>query len=391
MVRNIEPLYGSTIGPGYPLIVALNFLISGLDKFWFLIFVQCLMGTLTVLVVYKLAFKMSNNKIVAFLSGLWLSIYIQYIWYTPWVLKETLVFILFPCSIYLAIKIRDSLELASKETIFFILCFTYLIHSDERYIIFLPFILLFILVPFNYFKKRLLTLFVLLIGIIVFMLPWLYRNYLVYNRPVILTVRTTVLTDKFLGYEPLWSYEKSYNSLTKQYRIRTGSEKTIPIYKSIVDSLLSGKQIKSTEENIYGLNNIKEQVSKGNIPVPFNKVKRFWSYFKAFWQPCNFKGNFTGSGYRYEAPWNMRLNITSILQYGILLPFFIYGIYIIFKNKNQIGIFLFVIIFIHAFVHIFITWSNTRYRLPIDSFIIIIAFTGIFNLFEKIKTFSIKG
>jgi len=225
----------------------------------------------------------------------------------------------------------------------------------------------------------------MLIGIIVCMAPWLYRNYIVYNRPVILTVRTTVLTDKFFGKEPLFNYSIRYNSNKDTSSIMAISEVSIPIYQALLDSLKKGEKIESSEERIKNLRNLKKAFSKGHIPHAFSPLEIRLSNFNSYWRPFNFRGYFSGNGFRYIEPWSLRLNIVSILQYGLLLPFFIIGLVLLFFRRNNNGIFLVSIVFIHSFIHTFIAWGIPRYRYPIDAIIIIVAIWGIF---ESIKIFK---
>lgn len=385
MVKNADALNGSLIGPGYPFLVALNFLISGPDHFWFLFIVQSIFGSLTVVIIYKLALFLSNEKGIALICGIWLSFYFQYIWYTPWVLKETVVFLFFPLSVYLVILLRRSVKPFGKENILFILTFSYLIHSDERYFFFLPFLLLFILVPFNQLRKRFITSIVTLIGIVLCMTPWLYRNYKVIGRPVILTERTTIFTDKLFGYKNNVSFSIRVNSKTGIKRIHPNGEESVPVYEAIVDSLRAGNIVLSTEDQVLGVDAIKKAFSSGVIPYHFGSVKRRWTYFSEYWRPVKFKGSFYGYGYRYADAWKLRMNLISLLQYGLLLPFFIFGIYQILRKKQIDSIFIIFIILAHCFIHVFLAWGSRRYRLPIDGFIIIIAFWGAFILYEKLK------
>jgi len=263
MVKDTGPLFGSMIGPGYPMLVALNLLISGFDNFWFLILFQSIIGAMSVIVIYELAFLLSDSRTVALISGLWLALYIQYIWYTPWVLKETLVFFLFPFSVLLLIRIRKSLKPLSWDNIIFILTYSYLIHTDERYIAFLPLFAGYLLISTDHFKKRVLTTAIMLGGVLLCMIPWLYRNYIVYQRPVVISVRTTVITDKLLGYEPLWDRGVRWNQGINNYRTRPDSEKSNSIYKAVVDSLIAGHKVLRTEDQIFGINAIKKANAEG--------------------------------------------------------------------------------------------------------------------------------
>jgi len=79
------------------------------------------------------------------------------------------------------------------------------------------------------------------------------------------------------------------------------------------------------------------------------------------------------------------MNMVSISQYGLLLPFFLFGIFYLLRKKSSVGIFILLVILTHTFIHTFLAWGSRRYRLPIDGFIIIIAIWAAIIIYQKIK------
>ena len=74
--------------------------------------------------------------------------------------------------------------------------------------------------------------------------------------------------------------------------------------------------------------------------------------------------------------WSLRHNIVTIASYGLLLPFALIGIVSLAKKRDKILWFFILPIFFHTLVHTLI-WGETRYRLPIDMFLIISAGYGV--------------
>lgn len=71
-----------------------------------------------------------------------------------------------------------------------------------------------------------------------------------------------------------------------------------------------------------------------------------------------------------------------MLYYGTLLPFMLFAIYYLFREKNKFLIFLTFPLIIQTLLHV-LQWGLGRYRMPIDSFIIILGTYGIFIIVEK--------
>ena len=93
----------------------------------------------------------------------------------------------------------------------FTFLYNWLIHIDERYFLFLP-IFLVILSEFRLDKFK--YAFYTFIILILMMSPWTYRNYVVYERPLILTERSSRVIDPLLNFKSpvnkFRNYKKNY-------------------------------------------------------------------------------------------------------------------------------------------------------------------------------------
>jgi len=207
--------------------------------------------------------------------------------------------------------------------------------------------------------------------------PWLIRNYNVYDKVVILTVRTTKFTDKFFGY-PVYDYTKRHNEYQFIHHWND----------SMKNDIINGKEVPGIKRKIY--DNLKLGLTNGSVPHKYSKLEKYYAEFKEFWRPVRFNGGYVGNGFKYKGPsWSLKHNLSQGISYGLLLPFLIIGILMLIREKNKYGILLIIILLIHTYIHVVLDHAINRYRIPIDPFIIIIAFYAINNLCLKFKSVRI--
>ena len=78
-----------------------------------------------------------------------------------------------------------------------------------------------------------------------------------------------------------------------------------------------------------------------------------------------------------------RHNLANLLNYGILLPFFLLGIVLlIIRKRREVWLLLIPILF-HTTFHVF-SWARERYRFVIDTLIIMLAMYAVIWLYQKI-------
>lgn len=352
-----------SLPPAFPAIIALNFVIFG-ENYIPLIIINAVISAFVTVIIYYLAVFLFNKK-VAILASLWSLIYVYFIRWVPTLLKENWLQFVFPFVVLMLLYASKEKKYFPKIILLSFL-FAFLIHLDERYFVYYPVIALGLIYLDNESIKSGLkkaSVFVLLV--FVFMIPWLIRNYSVYKKPVIISERTAVFTDKIFGYET------KYNAPME-----------IQISNETLDSVIKG-------QNIYDItlqNELNRGIKYGLIPHRYSPIKKAFVDFKEFWRPFRFTPMFVSEGFRSEEPWSLKHNLSIILTYGILLPFFIVGLFFGFKEKNKYAVFIFFIMFIHTLIHTTVLLCQYRYRVPIDSFVIIFSFYGLFKLFFKKDT-----
>lgn len=373
--NNYFPLESEKIdahaGPGYPLLVAFNFQLFGYNNYYALIILNAVLSALITILIYFIG-KTAFSEKVAILASIWSIFYISFIRYVPRIIKENLNVFLFTLILLLFIHLIMEKRNKKSSIIWFSILFSYLIHVDERFFIYFP---IFLLMGYIYKIKTSNLLYFFLI-VILLMIPWSIRNYYTYNQIVILTERTTKFTYKIFGYDsPIHTSERNQADVVK-------------LYESIADSLINGKEIKS---EIRRVDDLKRGIELGYIPHTFTRHERWWAEFKEFWRPFRFSGGYVDFGYRFEGPrWSLKHNLAIGLTYGILLPFFLFGLYYIFYNKNKYGFLFLILIFSHTLVHVVLAHARNRYRIPIDPLIILISFYGLITFWEKLKQKYLK-
>jgi hypothetical protein len=371
MVKDLARL-NTPVGPGYPLIFALDNILLGSDNYKLVLFLDIVFNSFTVVLIYLLGQLLFEDRRASIFISLWAAFYLHYIRYTPLLDKENMVFFLFTLSAYLLIRIKG--ESSSKVLgliLAFIIGYSILIHTDERYLVYFPFLIFFILFPVNHSSLKIVG--TILIGVLIFMLPWLYRNYLVYERPVILTERVAGITDKIFEIEkPLPGKAETKKTFYNR--------KYLPDYEAFTDSLIKNYQLKSTDYLL--LQTLQEGIESGCIPRTYSKFEAKWFEFKELLRPVRFSGGYIGNGYRYQRPWKLASNLIYGFQYGLLLLFFPFGLVLLVKqNKyNANVVFLLGLLIIHIVLHVSLNHGLQRYRVPIDFIFILIGGYGLYKV-----------
>lgn len=358
----------SAITPFYPFIIYLSFKIFGII-YLPLIIINAFLSAFVTYIIYYIG-KYSFNETVGILSSFWTIFYVNSIRWVPNLLKESLIQFLF------ALLILIVLVYVTRNSGYFVLTlmsivFVLLIHTDERYIIYsMPIALLVVIMKGPSLSQRLLSLVYLNVIILVLMTPWLIRNYSVYKRPVVLSERTAIITDKLFNY-------KNDNYFAQEIQL---SEATL-------DSISKGMPV--YDMTMYSI--IQRGLSYGIYPRKYSLPEKMFVDFKEFWRPFRFSDMWVSEGFRPEGKWSLSHNISLILTYGILLPFMLIGIYESIKKKNYVSYIMLIVILLHTFMHITVVLSQNRYRIPIDILVIVFAFYGITEMFNKIRIKNISG
>ncbi len=349
-VPMLDEFHQMQVGPVLPLLIALFIKIFGTPNAP--IFIYNIIITSLIVPLLLFLGKDIHNRKVGWLLAIWSIFYIDFYKYNPHLLKEPTVFFFFPLTLFLLIK-----AIRSKNNLIYIifsaLSYAWLIHTDERYLLYFPIFPLIFCLSKPFRMQLAIRSIAIWAGIVfIIMLPWGIHNYKVFDQVVIISSRTTAFTSKF------WGEDKANMPFTRNNVIPKERNK---------DALEFGKK--------YGI-----------APREYGKNEARARSFINFWQPTYFKPTFIQDGFRFQK-WSIVHNISGIIFYGIFLPFFLIGIILLICNKDPLGLFLALIPIIHSLIHSYMIWPLERYRSPVVFIIVMIGFwtvTELYGIIDRI-------
>lgn len=340
--------------PIYPLFLSGVYFLFG-HSYLAVRIIQSIIGGLTCLVIYFIG-KKTVNKNVGFIAATISVFYPFFIYYTGYLLVETLFTFLLAVAVYWLIISAEkpdwrNLALSGIFTGLAALC-------KPTAFAFLPFSVLGFLVIMGIRKVstyRNIAFF--LIFFIITLSPWVSRNYIVFKRiiPSATHLGSALLDGSLLSdAQHQWRMEQE--------------EQTNPI-------LLKGKELNEIERNDYYT---KEALTFIKQNPKYMMKLAVWKFFK-FWRLYPH----TETIYTYEHSKTL-LILISLLSYGILLPFSIVGIIFSINNWKQFT-FFYGLIASFTMIHL-IVWSQIRYRLPIIPYMIVFAAFSLNFIIEKVRS-----
>lgn len=378
MVRDIhsfEHPAARVVGPGVSLWVALSIIIFG--KNWLALFIlNSIIGTILCYFIYKLGKRVFNDRI-ALLAAAWSAFYVLYINYTPTAGKEIWMSLLFTLSLLSLILLIENINAGKSGKgviVVLIISFGFLIHVDERYFSYFPLFILAIFLMMNHKKSALKYIAAFIIGVLIIMIPWLVRNHLVFDRIVVLSVRTAPMTDNIFGYD------------TPTDTITSELDKVWYLSEAQIDSVIRGE--KSTM-GVYHKKVPDKQIRAmrdGILPHQFSTLESYANVFLILWKPVDLSRSYSTTGYRYDGKWSLAHNLTVGITYGLLLPFAIIGFIALFKHRRKIfWLFLSILIW-HSLIHMLaIPFTRNRYHIPVDAILIITGVAGMYLLWTILR------
>jgi len=328
-------------------------------------FIQAVIaGVLMPLVTFRLGERL-GNRTVGLISAAISAIYIYFFYYAGALMTETF-FILAVLGV-LNTTIGLAQEQNWKNGIKLGIALGFGVLLRQTLLLFLPFLLLW-LFWVNWGKVKWLIIIPILGIPAAMILPFTIRNYLVFDQFVLLNTNA--------GYVFFWANHPIHG--TNFFSILP------PDYPSYVDlipqELLTMDEAALEKELMTrGLQFVLDDPGR-YILLSINRLK---DYF-LFW-PKEESGTLS--------------NISRVGSFGIFLPFMIIGIVIslfpgklkklfpekIINHSAYILIFLFIIVF--SGIHL-LSWAYVRYRLPVDSVLIIFAAIAIYTLSIRLKIFK---
>jgi len=367
-VLDISSVINLRMGPGYPFL--LSIIIRFFGEHWLpVFFLNAVLSGFVPVMVYFLTKSLCNSAKPAIIAAIWTAFYFPSISFVAMGSKENMMMLLFTSFIYFLVKLSQDQRIL-YGVVWVPILFLVLIHTDERffvYLIFFPLVLMFQ-------DKKLLKLNSIKLGvtislIILGMIPWLIRNYIAYGEFVFLTPRADFAIERFLG---VTDRPMDWGGLTNQWDL---DEEQI-------------QKIKTGEETYNRHPTEIKLIQEGKLePHRYSTWERHFYQTVEFWRACRYKAGYIGSGFRFQL-WGWAHNIIWLSTYGILLPFLIIGVFYSVGRFNRIGIVLVLVFIAHTLTHVLFAWVRNRYRLPMDGMIISMSAYGLYCLRNRISIFS---
>ncbi len=372
----VEPNFlGHYRAPVYPIFLAIIYWIFGVENLKAVFFFQALINTITVYYIFKLSSRIFGEK-NSYLAFVWSGLYVLYFYWIGKLYRESIIWFFLVFSFYylwLFLEKKEPSFLKNKNMWLFLVPFVLLVHTDARFLFYVPFFsLLFIL--FHGLKNGLKEYFIMLILFVFLLVPWTVRNYIAYKGLVLINTRTLDMRKKnfFPRLERL-------RRKTTQMSTRSDSFDIIsnPNFPSEEEIRLIKKGLNPRHRPKYEI----ELIRKGKLPAS-NFIDRKLYYLARMWLPFKFSWDYYPfPDARLNKPWSLKHNIVSIMCYGFLWPFFIIAVISLIKEKNRAVWFLLFPILCHFILH-FLMWGKERYRIQIDAFIIILGCYGIVKTYN---------
>ena len=155
--------------PVYPLFLSVIYLIFGIENFDAVFIFQIIIGVFVCYYIFLFSLRLFNNQILSLLSLIWSGLYIPYIRYSASLARETLVFFFFIAILYHGYIWM--LQQKKKDALLTILFYLFLIHTDSRYLFYLPVFAIPLFYQFSFYpaiKKYM----IFVVSVFVLMLPW---------------------------------------------------------------------------------------------------------------------------------------------------------------------------------------------------------------------------
>ncbi len=354
--------------PITPLLYSLIILFFGVNVKIIALF-QTVFSCASVFLIFFIG-KTVFSRIIGIVSASICALYPYFIWFNGILITETfaLFFLLLYISMIILIK-----KINNPWFLFMIGIVGGLANLTKSIFFFMsPFVLLFIIYVMYSNHQRMINIFrgsfSFILGLILIMSPWIYRNYsLSEGRIIPVTKDNGVMLYLQIGryLDPNYEYQK---------HMSRGSNPFIDSRKSEFENDKIKFELKM--DDYYS------QITFDLIlDYPTKYLSIVWKNFYRFWAIYPFQ-------YHDEA--NLKYLIIGLLSFGIFVPFFIYGCVNIFRERSLYPSLLILIIIYFTIIHSLIL-GMIRYRIPIDPLFILISVYGIDRLFTTKDIFKRLG
>lgn len=339
----------ASINPGYPIFLSIIYLVFGHNILAVQI-IQAVMGGGICLLIYLLSVKAFNEKVGIIAISISV-IYPTLIFYSGALISEYLFTFLIALSLFMILKFYEKPSTATALISGGILGFAILTRSV---LVFYP---LFVVVLIVFLKREdvvntLGKLFIMFFATFIAILPWAIRNYKIFHDFIPLS---TIGGYVFYVSNHPKADGTAYDAYDTNKDIEESDRETVSMLNEVdLDRYYYKK----------AFGNIKNDPLLMLRLMP-KKFLRFWALY----------------------PHTTTLHkIISILSFGLLLPFALFGlIYSIYHNRSSPVFLMFSIILYMTLINSTLFYGSTRFRFPIEPYLIIFASYGLIEFKSKLS------
>lgn len=340
------PLTGSFYG--------LIYFVTGSEIFLIYVvrFLQALMLILQAFMMAKISFILFKNSKASNWTFFIILFYPFFVYYQALLLSET-IFMTFLIGAFLAFYKwyeNDSFAI-SKNFYLYIILITLSVYTKATLSFLIP-----ILAPLSVLvisKDILKSIKILLMSILIYALllsPWWIRNYVIFDSFIPFTTSSGM--NFYLG--------------NNEYNLQGGCDWSKDVDGKKVEYINSVES--EIEKNKAYTSEAKQYIAKN----PERFLELAWLKFKRFYNVVPNADGFNSGFYKW----------ISILSYGIILPFGLYGAFITRREyKKLFPIYLLFVYF--TLIHVVII-ASLRYRLPLEPFMIFFASIAVSHFYTKL-------
>jgi 4-amino-4-deoxy-L-arabinose transferase-like glycosyltransferase len=314
--------------PGYQLTLGALFAVGGVHR-WLVIVMQAFFSGVIAFVIYRIGEKTLGTS-VGLAAAIWFAVYVHQAHYSSIVARDVTVGMLVALICYLLIRYSHSM----RGALWTALVYSLLVHVDPQYLLFLPVVVLFYLSSIGRHGLLRVQYTFLFLGTVVLLLaPWTIRNYRVYGDPIPVALEAT------------------------KYLPPAGTAPAGPVGVSETE----GKTL--------------------SRPGFWRNSVEYWRVMSLVERPQK-----TADGVsRVLPPWSARHNLISLGTYGLLLPFFLLGVWFSAKSRNLPGLVLAIAVAGMYLVRAFYGGSP-RARVPAEPLIILLSFYAVVELYKRYRS-----
>jgi hypothetical protein len=314
--------------PGYQLTLGVLFTVGGV-RGWLVILMQSFFSGVIAFILYRIGEKYLG-PMVGVAAAVWFALYVHQAHYCSIAGRVVTVGMLVALVCYLLIRYSHTIRGALWTALFYSL----LVHFDPQYLLLLPVVVLFYLSSVG--RNRLLRLqytFLFLGTIVLLLAPWTIRNYRVYGDPIPVALEAA---------QYLWPAGTAPSDTADAVGARGKAVHRPGFWRNSVEYW---RVMRLVERRLTA--------SDGeSIVVP---------------------------------PWSARHNAVSLVTYGLLLPFFLLGVWFAVRSKNLTGVVLAIAVASMYSIRAFYG-GNARTRVPAEPLIILLAFYAVMQLYRRYRS-----